>query len=63
MARFRTAVLADTGLQQELLATTDRARFVALVVERARVLGCDLDPTEVEHALRESRIAWAQRWI
>ena len=63
MARFRTAVLADTVLQRELLATTDRAGFVGLVVEHARARGYDLDPADVEHALRDSRIAWAQRWI
>ncbi len=63
METFRAIVLADRGIQQELLATTDRAGFVALVVERARDRGCDLGPDDVEQALRDARVAWMQRWI
>jgi len=62
-AGFRAAVLADAGLQRELLATTDRPSFVTLVVERARAGGWDVEPADVDHALRDSRAAWLQRWI
>ena len=62
-AGFRTEVLADAGLQRDLLATADRPSFVALVVERAGARGWDVEPADVEQALHNSRTAWLQRWI
>ena len=60
---FRAAVLADRGLQDELLATSGRPAFVILVVERAAALGFDVEPSDVDEGLRESRAAWGRQWI
>ncbi|HEX7277469.1 MAG TPA: Nif11-like leader peptide family natural product precursor [Acidimicrobiales bacterium] len=62
-AGFRRAVLADPALQRDLLAAPDPEPFCALVVERARGLGWDVEPDDVEAALRTARRAWIERWI
>jgi ribosomal protein S18 acetylase RimI-like enzyme len=63
LAAFRLVVLADTGLQQELLAEPDRRAFVARVVEEARARSCDVTPAQVEEALASSWRAWNRRWV
>ena len=62
-AGFRRAVLADPALQQDLLAVPEPDPFCALVVERARGLGLDVERDDVEDALRSARRAWIERWI
>lgn len=63
LARFGDDVVADPQLQADLLATTDRREFAALVVERARARGRDVDLDDVEEGLRSRRRAWQERWI
>ncbi|MGI8808140.1 MAG: hypothetical protein ACR2KK_09925 [Acidimicrobiales bacterium] len=63
LERFRVVVLADTDLQNALLAVADRREFVARVVEEARAQSCAVTPEEVEEALRTSWRAWNERWI
>ena len=60
---FRTAVLADPALQRELLAVDAPEPFCALVVDRARDLGWDVEPNDVDEATRAARRAWNDRWI
>jgi hypothetical protein len=60
---FRRAVLADPVLQRDLLAVPEPEPFRALVIERARGLGWDVDADDVEEALRAARRAWTERWI
>ena len=60
---FEAHVLADPGLQAELLAVGDRTAFVALVVERAKDRGFTVGPDDVEQALRDRRQAWRARWL
>jgi hypothetical protein len=63
LAGFRDAVLTDPGLQRELLAADGRARFISLVVDRARERGWGVEPDDVEEGLQQSRRAWLERWI
>jgi hypothetical protein len=63
LAAFAAVVVTDPDLQDVLLAAPDRHWFVALVVERARAGGWDVDPEDVEDGLSASRRAWRQRWI
>ena len=62
-SEFRTAVLADTDLQDKLRKTDDHAEFVSSVVDLASKLGVDLSINDVENALRAGRKAWIERWI
>ena len=62
LQRFQTIVLEDAVLQQELRRCPDRARFVSLVVERARERGCTVVQAEVETALNAAAQAWMMRW-
>ena len=62
-AGFREAVLADPALQRELLGVPEPEPFRSLVVERARDLGWDVRPDDVEQGLRERRRTWLERWI
>jgi len=61
--QFRTVVLDDPGLQQELRDCADRAAFVARVIERAKKRGIMIDPAEVETALNAAARSWLERWI
>lgn len=60
---FRRDVLADRGLQEQLLATSGRTEFVTLVVRLAGRRGLAVDPDDVEEALAEAKWAWRARWI
>ena len=62
-AGFRQAVLMDPALQQDLLVAPEPERFRVLVVERARGLGWDVSPDDVDEALRAGRRTWVERWI
>jgi hypothetical protein len=63
LQRFQSIVLADAGLQRELRLTPDRASFIALVVERARLCDCALSAAEVEAALTAAAHDWMLRGI
>lgn len=60
---FRRDVLADRGLQEQLLAASGRTEFVTLVVRLAGRRGLAVDPDDVEEALAEAKRAWRARWI
>lgn len=62
-AAFCRVVLADVTLQAELLRAPEQEAFRAVVVSQARALGWDVEPDDVEDALRASRQAWNSRWI
>lgn len=62
-AAFCRVVLADVTLQAELLRAPEHDAFRAVVVSQARALGWDVEPDEVDEALRASREAWNARWI
>jgi len=62
-AAFRRAVLADVTLQAKLLGAPEPETFRAVLVSQARSLGWDVDPDDVDDALRASRDAWNARWI
>ncbi|MFN2606687.1 MAG: hypothetical protein ABR511_02135 [Acidimicrobiales bacterium] len=63
MEHFRELVVNDVELHDRLLATGDRAGFVALVVEVAGGRGLVITPGEVEAALVSARRAWLSRWV
>lgn len=60
---FASLVVADLRLHRELLDTAGRAELVAAVVRRARAEGLDVNPDDVEEALRASRRDWLARWV
>ena len=59
--RFQQIVLADAGLQRELRGCLDRARFVALVVDRAREQGCTVEAADIETAFDATAHGWITR--
>jgi hypothetical protein len=64
LEQFRSIVLADPTLQQELRQAPDRASFVRLVVARAREQDCALDADMVEAALdAAARHQLLSQWI
>jgi hypothetical protein len=64
LEQFRSIVLADPALQQELRQAPDRASFVRLVVARAQEQDCALDAAMVEAALdAAARDQLVSRWI
>jgi hypothetical protein len=63
LQQFRTMVLEDEALQQELRGCPDRPSFVTLLIARARERGCDIAPAEVEAALDAGARAWIARWV
>jgi hypothetical protein len=60
---FRALVLADAGLQQQLLAAEATQMFVELASCLARERGLDISPTEFLWALQEARGSWSQRVV
>jgi len=62
LSAFRREVLADAGLQAELLAQPERQCFVAALVEAARVRGLDIRPDDIERGIDEARRVWYRRW-
>ena len=55
---FRKLVLSDRKLQEELRHITDRSQFIERVVTLSRERGIDLDPSDVDEALRIGRSDW-----
>jgi hypothetical protein len=55
---FRELVLSDKKLQEELRDITDRWQFIERVVSLSREHGIDLDPSDVDEALRIGRSDW-----
>jgi Aspartyl/Asparaginyl beta-hydroxylase len=61
--RFRTIVLAEPSLQQQLRQTADRESFIKLAVTTGLQLGCHFSPADVENAMEFARKAWYEKWI
>jgi len=55
---FRDLVLSDKKLQEELRDVSDRSQFIESVVSLSRDHGIELDPADVEEALRIGRSDW-----
>jgi hypothetical protein len=63
LEKFRTLVLADPVLEQELRGAADRKHFVALVADRAQANGCELAAADIEAALDAAARDWMLRWL
>jgi hypothetical protein len=63
LEEFRTVVLADPSLQEELRRAPDRASFVALVIACAGERGCVLEAREIEAALDAGARTWTMQRI
>lgn len=61
--QFRTIVLGDEALQAKLQSCAITNRFVAEVVRLAEACGLAVEVPDVEHALRDARKSWLERWI
>jgi hypothetical protein len=55
---FRELVLSDRKLQARLRDITDRSQFIERVVTLAEERGIELDPSDVDEALRIGRADW-----
>ena len=55
---FRDLVLSDKKLQEQLRDIDDRSQFIERVVSLSRERGIDLDPSDVDEALRIGRSDW-----
>ncbi len=60
--RFREIVFDDAGLQEQLLATPDRASFIETAVRLGRERGYDFDANHVESAILLGQKGWNERW-
>jgi hypothetical protein len=63
LEKFRSLVLADPVLEQELRGVADRKQFVALATDRARANGCELAASDIEAALDAGARDWMMRWL
>jgi hypothetical protein len=63
LSAFEEIVLANQGVQAQLLAEPDRARFVALVRDLAHRAGVEVSTEEVEGALVAARRRYLERWV
>ncbi len=61
--QFRTLVLHDLALQEELRAIADAACFIERAVQLGTERGCFFGAADVEEALRTACRAWLERWI
>ena len=60
---FRTQVLEDATIQNELREIVDHARFVERVQELGAQHGHCFSRADVEEAMHAGRRAWLERWI
>ncbi|HEX8184995.1 MAG TPA: aspartyl/asparaginyl beta-hydroxylase domain-containing protein [Blastocatellia bacterium] len=63
LEQFRQLVLEDTTLQKKLIETPNLKAFLALTLQLGDELGYSFTVEDLENAMRESRLAWLQRWI
>lgn len=63
LERLVDIVVSSDDLQARLLATSDRAAFVSLVVSLAADRGLGVSAEDVETGLRAARRSWLERWI
>jgi hypothetical protein len=60
---FRLAVLADPGLQNQLITETDRNTFITRLTQLGQQRGHRFLETDVEASLQAARRAMMERWI
>lgn len=60
---FRTLVLAEPALQDQLISLTDRQAFISRAVELGGERGFNFLPSDVEAAILATRRAQMERWI
>jgi hypothetical protein len=58
---FRRLVLGDAALQQELMQTADRGKFIALTLELGQARGFDFTEEDVTAALRSAHAGLQER--
>jgi aspartyl/asparaginyl beta-hydroxylase (cupin superfamily) len=63
LEQFRQLVLEDLALQEKLRETPDLKAFLDLTLQLGKDLGYVFTVEDVEHAMKESRLSWLQRWI
>lgn len=61
--QFRQLVLADPGLQQQLMQTSDHSVFASLALELGEQHGCRFTAGDVDAALKAAKRSWVERWI
>ena len=60
---FREHVLKDPALQADLIAASDFAAFLPLILKAGQEQGFDFTAAEVEAAWRAAQRAWIERWL
>jgi len=63
LEQFRQRVLEDSALQEKLRETPDMKTFLDLTLQLGNDLGYSFTVEDLEHVMKESRLAWLQRWI
>lgn len=61
-ARFRTVVLREPELEQQLRRVDDWDAFTAAAVAAAAQRGIELTTVELETARRQEQLRWLARW-
>jgi len=61
--QFRTRVLADVSLQENLRYIEDKDEFIVRVVELGEREGYVFSQEDVQNATRENQQAWIERWM
>jgi len=61
--KFRTLVIEQPKLQEELSPIEDLDVFVTRVVEMARGRQLAVEPEDIREAMSEARKNWIERWI
>ena len=60
---FRSLVLSDESLQEELREIIDRKTFISHAVELGARNGYEFTSTDVEHAINAARREWIEHLI
>ena len=63
LEQFRQLILEDVTLQGRLRETLNLEAFLDLMLQLGDDLGYSFTIEEIEFAIKESRLAWLQRWI
>jgi hypothetical protein len=63
LAALVERVGADGDLHRRLVAVREHRSFVAEVVAVAAELGLEVEPGDVDRALRAAREWWLMRWV
>lgn len=63
LEQFRQLVLEDSALQEKLRETPDLKAFLDLTLQLGNDLGYSFTVEDIEFVIKQSRLAWLQRWI